>query len=59
VGARDGDRRLEGRDLAEQVRATGRYDGVNLRIGRARGEAFRDDAFRISGQAETTVRVTR
>ena len=29
------------------------------RIGRARGEAFRDDDFRISGQAEATVRVTR
>jgi hypothetical protein len=46
-------------ELAEQVRATQRYDGVTVRIGRVRGEAFRDDAFRISGQAEATVRVTR
>ena len=46
-------------ELAEQVKATARYDGVGLRIGRARGEAFRDDDFRISGQAETTVRVRR
>jgi hypothetical protein len=45
------------RQLAEQVRSTGRYDGVNVRIGRARGQAFRDDAFRISGQADATVRV--
>ena len=28
-----------------------------LRVGRVRGEAFRDDDYRISGQAETTVRV--
>ena len=36
-----------------------RYDGVGVRIGRARGEAFRDADFRISGQAETTVRSSR
>ena len=46
-------------ELAAEVRATERFDGVSLRIGRARGEAFRDDDFRISGQAETTVRVSR
>ena len=45
-------------ELAEQVRATQRYDGVRVRFGRVRGEAFRDDDFRISGQAETTVRVS-
>ena len=37
-----------------QVKATERFDGVTLRIGRVRGEAFRDDDYRISGQAETT-----
>jgi hypothetical protein len=46
-------------ELAQQVRATQRYDGVIARMGRVRGEAFRDDDFRISGQAETTVRVSR
>jgi hypothetical protein len=46
-------------ELAAQVRSTQRFDGVSLRIGRVRGEAFRDDDFRISGQAETTVRVSR
>ena len=40
-------------ELAAQVRGTQRYDGVSVRIGRARGNAFRDDDFRISGQAET------
>jgi hypothetical protein len=46
-------------ELADQVRATARFDGVSVRIGGARAEAFRDDAFRISGQADATVRVTR
>ncbi len=46
-------------ELAAQVNATGRFDGVGVRVGRARGEAFRDAGFRISGQAETMVRVTR
>jgi hypothetical protein len=45
--------------LATQVRATERFDGVSLRLGRARGEAFRDKAFRISGSAQATVRVRR
>ena len=45
------------RELAAQVNGTARYDGVSVRIGRARGEAFRDDDFRISGQAAATVRV--
>jgi hypothetical protein len=46
-------------ELATEVKSTRRYDGVNLRIGRVRGEAFNDDDFRISGQGETSVRVTR
>jgi hypothetical protein len=46
-------------ELAAEVRSTQRFDGVSLRIGRVRDEAFRDDDFRISGQAETTVRVSR
>jgi hypothetical protein len=46
-------------ELADQVKATARYDGVDLRIGRTRGEAFRDKDFRVSGQAETTVVVRR
>jgi hypothetical protein len=44
-------------ELAEQVKATARFDGVGLRLGRARGDAFRDDDFRISGQAEARVKV--
>jgi hypothetical protein len=46
-------------ELAESIRSTQRWDGVSLRIGRNRTQAFRDDDFRISGQAETTVRVVR
>jgi len=47
-------------ELADDVRATERYDGVTARVGsRGRFNAFRDDDFRISGQAETTVRVER
>ena len=46
-------------ELAERVRATARYDGVSVRAGRSRARAFRDKDFRISGQVETTVRVTR
>jgi hypothetical protein len=47
------------RELASRVRSTGRYDGVSVRVGRARGRAFRDAGFRISGQADATVRVVR
>ena len=46
-------------ELAKQVKATQRYDGVTVRLGRVRGRAFRDDDFRISGQGKTTVRVAR
>lgn len=45
------------RELASDVRATQRYDGVSIRIGRARARAFRDDAFRVSGLATTTIRI--
>ena len=44
--------------LEAQIRATARYDGVSVRIGRARGQAFRDDDFRISGLGATRTRVT-
>jgi hypothetical protein len=47
------------RELASEIEDAARYDGVSVRVGRARGKAFRDRAFRISGQAETTVRVVR
>jgi hypothetical protein len=48
------------RRLAKQIRATGRYDGVSLRAGdETVAKAFRDDDFRISGNAEATVRVRR
>jgi hypothetical protein len=47
------------RRLAKRVRATARYDGVTVRIGRRVAKAFRDEDFRISGNAEVTVRVRR
>ena len=47
------------RELAAQVRATQRYDGVSIRIGSARANAFRDDDFRISGLGETSIRIVR
>ena len=46
-------------ELAAQVRGTQRYDGVSIRIGSARGNAFRDDDYRISGQGETSIRIVR
>jgi hypothetical protein len=63
----DSDQQNEGGDpgpstldeLAEQVNATGRFDGVSLRLGRARGDAFRDADYRLSGQAESTIKITR
>jgi hypothetical protein len=45
--------------LARQVARIARYDGVTLRIGRSSTRAFRDDALRISGHAEATVRATQ
>jgi hypothetical protein len=46
-------------ELAEQVRGTQRYDGVSVRIGSARGNAFRDDDYRISGLGATSIRILR
>jgi hypothetical protein len=45
--------------LAKEVASIHRYDGVRLRIGSRTLHAFRDDAFRISGQADVTVRILR
>ncbi len=47
------------RELADEVEASERYDGVTFRLGSARGRAFRDDDVRISGRAEATVRVQK
>jgi hypothetical protein len=47
------------RELADEVEATARYDGVTFRLGSARGRAFRDDKVRISGRAEATVHVQK
>ncbi|MDA0173955.1 hypothetical protein OJ998_32940 [Solirubrobacter taibaiensis] len=63
----DDDERDEGGDpgprnlkeLEAQLKATERFDGVTVRVGRSRAEAFRDDEFRISGTADATTRVTR
>jgi hypothetical protein len=46
-------------ELADEVEATARYDGVTLRLGSARGRAFLDDDVRISGRADVTVRVQK
>ncbi|MDA0163353.1 hypothetical protein OM076_23965 [Solirubrobacter ginsenosidimutans] len=45
--------------LADEVKATHRFDGVTVRIGRVRGEAFRDADYRISGQGDASIRITR
>jgi hypothetical protein len=47
------------RELADEVEATARYDGVTFRLGSERGRAFRDDAVRISGRAEATLRIQK
>ncbi len=57
VGGDPGPRNLK--ELEAQLKGTERYDGVTVRVGRSRTEAFRDDAFRISGTADATTRVTR
>jgi hypothetical protein len=44
-------------ELAGEVAATARYDGVTFRLGNARGRAFRDSAIRISGRGEATLHV--
>jgi hypothetical protein len=45
--------------LAREIGRIHRYDGVTLRIGRHAARAFRDAAFRISGQADAAVRIVR
>jgi hypothetical protein len=45
--------------LAEQIEALGRYDGVGLRNGEDTVAAFRDEELRLSGRVRTTVRVVR
>ncbi len=48
------------RQLEASIKGLARYDGVTARVGRgSRIQAFRDDAFRISGTADATTRVTR
>jgi hypothetical protein len=46
-------------ELAEQIEALGRYDGVGLRNGEDTVAAFRDEELRLSGRVRTTVRVVR
>jgi hypothetical protein len=45
-------------DLIDSIAALGRWDGVQLRMGKARRRAFRDDDLVIAGRAEARVRVT-
>jgi hypothetical protein len=45
--------------LAAQVGRIHRYDGVTLRLGHRTLHAFRDDAFRISGQGNASLRIVR
>jgi hypothetical protein len=48
------------RELEAQLKATARYDGVTVRVGRGgRERAFRDANFRISGSADARTRVVR
>src|SRR3954469_6669025 len=47
------------RELADEVEATARYDGVTFRLGSPRGRPFLDEDVRISGRAEATVRVQK
>jgi hypothetical protein len=46
-------------ELADEITALGRYDGVGLRNGEDTVRAFRDDELRLSGRVRTTVRVVR
>jgi hypothetical protein len=45
--------------LAKEVTRIHRYDGVRVRLGHRAIKAFRDDAFRISGQDDVTVRILK
>jgi hypothetical protein len=48
------------RELEARLKATARYDGVTVRVGRgSRARAFRDKDFRISGSADARTRVVR
>lgn len=48
------------RELEASIKGLARFDGVTARVGRgSRIQAFRDDAFRISGTADATTRVIR
>jgi hypothetical protein len=44
-------------ELASQVEANARWDGVTYKLGNARGRAFRDASVRISGHGEATLHV--
>ena len=57
TAGREGARTLD--QLARRVKDLQRYDGVRLRAGRARSNAYRDPQLRISGRVTTVVRVTR
>jgi hypothetical protein len=46
-------------ELADEITALGRYDGVGLRSGGDTVPAFRDAELRLSGRVRTTVRVVR
>ena len=47
------------RALASRIRSIHRYDGVRVRTGGRRMQAFRDKSLRISGRASARVRVVR
>jgi hypothetical protein len=46
-------------DLLERIEGLGRWDGVQLRVGRKRARGFLDRDLVIDGSARTTVRVVR
>jgi hypothetical protein len=46
-------------ELADEITALGRFDGVGLRNGGDTVPAFRDDELRLSGRVRTSVRVVR
>jgi hypothetical protein len=46
-------------DLLERIESLGRWDGVQLRVGRKRARGFLDRDLMIDGSASTSVRVVR
>ena len=46
-------------ELIERIESLGRWDGVQLRVGRKRARGFLDRDLMIDGSASTTVRVVR